>query len=174
MAGRFNGAETECFGEWKMIKTARTLVIITLALAIVSVPALAERTYAGAGAAPSGTGGNKNFTLGDKTFSINTINQVDATRLQEMGVHTVSVPAGKTVYVTYLNSAASRMQDFKKDYINMIVFGPNGFSSAGTYTGALPSNEPMPTYTFTGTSGQYYVITQRTDGVREMILVSVD
>lgn len=157
-----------------MMSRLKTIILIMMALAVISGPAMAQQTSAGAGMT-TGTDNRKTFTLGDNTFTINTINQVDATRLQEMGVRTVSVPAGETVYVTYLTSAGTKKPtSFVKGPINMIVFGPNGFSNAVTYTGALPANEPMPTYKFTGTSGQYYVITQRTDGMRDMVLVGVD
>jgi hypothetical protein len=156
-----------------MIKTARTLVLFMLALAIVAGPAVAQQTSAG-GATSPGTSEMKTFTLGDNKFTINTIDKVDAMRLQEMGVQTVSVPAGKTAYVTYSTTSPQSMGTGQGSN-NMVVFGPYGYVGAGTWTGS-PAEKSMQSYTFTGTSGQYYVISQLTGGgsVRDMMLVSFD
>ncbi|MGA9139525.1 MAG: hypothetical protein WBZ29_04840 [Methanocella sp.] len=156
-----------------MIKTARTLVLIMLALAIVAGPAMAQQTTAGVGATAPGMSETKTFTLGDNKFSINTIGQVDASRLQEMGVSTVSVPAGTTVYVTY-SATSPQSTGMAQAPKNMIVFGPNGYAGAAAWTGS-PADKSIQPYTFTGTSGQYYVIAQRSDGsVKDMMLVSFD
>ncbi len=153
-----------------------------LALAVVSGPAMAQQTFAGAGTT-AGTGGTQTFSLGGYSFSINTINQVDATRLQEMGVQTVSVPAGTSVYVTSSTGQPASISTGKGP-TNLIVFGPGGFAGAGTTagtggagTGAGVISGPggtMQTYSFTGNAGQYYVIMQRSDGTRDIVLVSFD
>ncbi len=151
-----------------MNKTIRTAVLIVLALAIISGPAMAQQTSA-VTPATADTSGKQTFSLGGYNFVINTINQVDATRLQEMGVRTVSVPAGTTVYVAS-STGQTLPINTGQGPTNMIVFGPNGFLGAGTMSGAGAG--AMQTYSFTGSTGQYYVITQRSDGMRDMVLVS--
>lgn len=157
-----------------MNRIIKTAVLIVLALATVSWPAMAQQATTVAPPA-TGAGDRQTFSLSGNSFTINRINQVDAMRLQEMGVQTVSVPAGEQMIVTYMAGALGpdNVKSMVKGPYNMIVFGPNGFAGPTTYTGAI-ADKSMQTFTFTGNAGQYYVITQRTDGIRDLVLVSFD
>ncbi|OPY30551.1 MAG: hypothetical protein A4E28_00199 [Methanocella sp. PtaU1.Bin125] len=157
-------------------------VLIVLALAIASGPAMAQQTMAGAGAT-AGTGERKTFTLDGSGYTINPIDKVNAERLQEMGVQTVSVPAGSNVLVTY-STDKNATTSTGPGPANVVVFGPGGFAGAAAKAGAgstgagagavVGPGGAMQTYSFTGKAGEYYVITQRTDGIRDMVLVSFD
>jgi hypothetical protein len=150
MTGRFNEIRPELERGWKMIDKCRTAVLIILAIAIVTGPALAQ-AYSGAGAWTSGgsmgqfagggfsagPGGVKTFSLGSSSmYSITSVSPNDVQQLQNQGVRVITVPAGKTIYIT---SQAGQPMDIKAGdqgvMPNMIVFGPGGFAGTGVWAG---------------------------------------
>ena len=120
-----------------MIEQFKKPVLIMMALAIVAGPALAQ-AYSSAGTWTSGggqvtgggvsagPGGVKTFSLGSGfMYSITSVSPNDAQQLQNQGVRVVTVPAGKTLYVT---SQTGQPLDIKTGdqgvMPNTIVFGP--------------------------------------------------
>lgn len=236
MTGRFNKIRPELERGWKMIDKCRTAVLIILAVAIVTGSAMAQ-AYSGAGAWTSGgstgqfvgggisagPGGVKTFSLGSGyTYSITSVSPNDALQLQNQGVRVITVPAGKTIYIT---SQAGQPLDIKAGdqsaMPNMIVFGPGGFMGTGVLAGpgtgawagagpgagtgvfvspggvsintvpgagtsiqvgggagaggvsigAGPGIGTMQMYSFTGSAGETYLITQQSGGTMDRVLV---
>ncbi len=150
MAGRFNNMRQELERGWKMIDKCRTAVLIILAIAIVAGPAMAQ-AYSGAGAWTSGgsagqvtgggmsagPGGVRTFSLGSGfMYSITSVSPNDALQLQNQGVRVVTVPAGKTLYVTSQTGQPLDIRTGEQGVMpNTIVFGPGGFVGTGVWAG---------------------------------------
>ena len=150
MAGRFNNMRQELERGWKMIDKCRTAVLIILAIAIVTGPAMAQ-TYSGAGAWTSsgnagqvtgggvsaGPGGVRTFSLGSGfMYSITSVSPNDALQLQNQGVRVVTVPAGKTLYVTSQTGQPLDIRTGEQGVMpKTIVFGPGGFVGTGVWAG---------------------------------------
>jgi hypothetical protein len=233
----YPGSPSEDQG-WKMIDKCRmaVLILVMLAAAIVAVPAIAQ-VYTGTGAGVSGgsgvqvagggvsagPGGVRTFSLGSGfMYSITSVSPNDALQLQNQGVRVITVPAGKTIYIT---SQAGQPLDIKAGdqsaMPNMIVFGPGGFMGTGVWagpgTGAWAGAGPgagtgvfvspggvsintvpgagtsiqvgggagaggvsigtgpgigtMQMYSFTGSAGETYLITQQSGGTTDRVLV---
>jgi hypothetical protein len=126
------------------------MTLVVLAIAIISGPAMAQ-AYSGAGAWTSGgsagqvtgggvsagPGGVKTFSLGSGyMYSITSVSPDDAIRLQNQGVRVVTVPAGKTIYVTSQTGQPLEIKAGDQGVMpNMIVFGPGGFAGTGVWAG---------------------------------------
>jgi hypothetical protein len=165
----------------------------------------------------------KTFSLGSGyTYSITSVSPNDALQLQNQGVRVITVPAGKTIYIT---SQAGQPLDIKAGdqsaMPNMIVFGPGGFMGTGVLAGpgtgawagagpgagtgvfvspggvsintvpgagtsiqvgggagaggvsigAGPGIGTMQMYSFTGSAGETYLITQQSGGTMDRVLV---
>jgi hypothetical protein len=150
MAGRFNKMRPDLERGWKMIDKYKMAVLFMLAVALVTGLAMAQAisgagawTSAGsggqvtAGGVSAGPGGVRTFSLGSSSmYSITSVSLDDAQRLQSQGVRVITVPAGKTIYVS---SQAGQPLDIKAGdrsaMPNMIVFGPDGFIGTGIWAG---------------------------------------
>lgn len=204
-----------------MINFSKTAVLFVIAVAIVAGPAMAQG-FAGAGAGTwtsggggqvvgggvtTGTGGTQTFSLGSgMMYSMVSVNQADAAKLQSEGVRVVTIPAGTMVYVTSQTGQPLNIGTSPGQTPNMIVFGPGGFVGTGVWagpgtgawagtggvgagagagagvgvgvgaggTGAGAVAGPggtMQMYSFTGSAGQAYLITQQSGGTMDRVLV---
>lgn len=146
-------------------------------------------------------GGTQTFSLGTGyMYSMETVSLNDVSRLQSMGVRTIVVPAGSTVHITVQTGQPIDIRTAAPGQApNMIVFGPGGFVGVGVFagpgTGAFAGTGPvvsagagagvagtgvstiaipggsMQMYSFTGTPGQAFLITQQAGGTIDRVLV---
>jgi hypothetical protein len=153
-----------------MIKIVRTLTLIALAAAIISGMAAAQQ--ATSGTIPSSVtaqGATQAFTLGgDTSYTIGQISDIDAWRSSEMGISWVSLPAGTTVHVMYMTGMPTATGT-SAPAASMIVFGPPGYVGSGSWSGAGGSAK---SYSFTGTVGQNFMVTQQAGGTVDRVVVS--
>jgi hypothetical protein len=154
--------------------------------------------YVGGGVS-TGTGGTQTFSLGSGyMYSMVSVNPNDVKSLEDQGVRTITVPAGSTVYITAQTGQPLNINTAPGQAPNMLVFGPNGFVGAGVFggqgtgayagaggagagagasaggTGAGAVAGPggtMQMYSFTGSTGQAFLITQQTGGNMDRVLV---
>jgi hypothetical protein len=194
-----------------MIKICKTVAVFMLAFALVAGPAMAQAisgagTYTSGGSqtqfvggsVSTGTGGTQTFSLGSGfMYSMSTVNPNEAAALQNQGIRTIVVPAGKMVYVTAQTGQPLNINTGQPGAApNMIVFGPGGFVGTGVFAGpgagafagvgpgavagagaggisvgAGPVVGSMQMYSFTGSPGQAYLITQQSGGTVDRVLV---
>jgi hypothetical protein len=144
----------------------------------------------------AGPGGTQTFMLGSgMMFSVTQVNPDDASRLQSEGVRVVTMPAGSPVSVTAQTGQPIDIRS-GQGQPNTIIFGPGGFVGVGVYagpgTGAYAGTSgagasagagaggisvgtgtggTMQMYSFSGTPGQAFLVTQQTDGKTDRVLV---
>lgn len=172
---------------------------IAVLLLTIALPAavLALQTYAGAGAGTSaggggqfvsvggtlgGTGGGRTqtFSLGSGfMYSMTSVDPNDVASLQSSGVRTITQPAGTNVFVTTTAGQPTQISTGQGPS-NLIVFGPDGFLGAGAYAGAggmtgggvaIGPGGATQMYSFTGSPGQAFLITQQAGGNLDRVLV---
>ncbi|HEY3274599.1 MAG TPA: hypothetical protein VGJ92_12580 [Methanocella sp.] len=152
-----------------MMKIVGGLVLIALALALVSGMATAQQAYTGTTATVPAQSTMQAFTLGgDTRYTIGPISTIDAWRSAEMGINWVSLPAGTTVHVMYMTGMPSSTS-VGTPAASMIVFGPPGYVGSGSWSGATGSAQ---SYSFTGTVGQNFMVTQQAGGTGDRVVVS--
>jgi hypothetical protein len=152
-------------------------------------------SYAGQVASVSaGPGGTQSFSLGSGyMYSMMSVGPQDAARLQNEGVRTVVVPAGSMVHVTVQTGQPMAINTGQGQTPNMIVFGPGGLVGVGVWTGqgtgayagaggaaagtgagagtiVLPGGT-MQMYSFSGSPGQAFLVTQQSGGRTDRALV---
>lgn len=166
---------------------------IAVLLLTIALPAavLALQSYAGAGAGAGGggqfvsvggtaggTGGGRTqtFSLGSGfMYSMASVNPNDAASLQASGVRTITQPAGTNVFVTTTTGQPVQISTGQGPS-NLLVFGPDGFlgAGAGGMTGggvAIGPGGATQMYSFTGSPGQAFLITQQAGGNLDRVLV---
>jgi hypothetical protein len=192
--------------------------------AMVSAGGAAGQALSGGGVSV-GPGGAQTFSLGSGfMYSMMSIGADEASKLQQQGVRTITVPAGQMVYVT--SSTGQPMSiDTRPDVTpNTIVFGPGGLAGVGAWagpgtgawagpagvvasaggtgvsvgtgpagTGVFVGTGPggtgvsvgtgtglsmgagpggsMQMYSFTGSPGQAFLVTQQSGGTMDRVLV---
>lgn len=135
---------------YKIFGMAAMAVLVLLAL-LGAAGFLAARDSAGSGAMVSaggtagqvsgggvsvGPGGAQTFSLGSGfMYSMMSIGADEASKLQQQGVRTITVPAGQMVYVTSSTGQPMSIDTRPGVTPNTIVFGPGGLAGVGAWAG---------------------------------------
>jgi hypothetical protein len=143
-----------------------------IALAAAFVSGLAAAQQASSGTMQPGVaaqGATQTFTLGgDTRYTIGQISDIDAWRSSEMGISWVSLPAGTTVHAMYMTGMPPSTGT-GAPAASMIVFGPPGYVGSGSWSGAGGTAQ---SYSFSGTAGQNFMVTQQAGGTVDRVVVS--
>lgn len=147
------------------------------------------QTYSASGVY-AGPGGVQTFNLGSGyTFAVMPVRltQQDIQKYQDQGVQMLRVPAGTSVYVTTttqggqpgtgITVGTGQQEAYagaQAGPLNVMVFGPQGLYAFDRFTGTSVSAGPggvTQSFSFTGESGQAYLVLQRSAVEQNGVLV---
>ncbi len=155
-----------------MSRIYTTIMLLMLATAIAAGSALAQQAYSGTAPAMGAVAGpTTSFALGgDTSYHITPISLADGWRAEWLGITRAMVPSGSTAYVIHSDQPLDKISN-STGAANTIVFGPNGYAGAIPWDG---QSGGFQKFAFTGSNGQFYMITQLSGGAKDHVVVSFE